>query len=65
MEQARSGCVKTRPAHQLLHHLDSCTPIAHGEQQVQCTPPDRHVRVLEVGQDSGLCTQDGDLQLEV
>lgn len=36
--------------HQLLHHLNSCAPITHSEQQVQGAPPDGYIRVLEVPQ---------------
>lgn len=43
-----------RSTHQLLHHLHSCSPVTHGEQQVQRAPPDGHVRVLQVGKDGGL-----------
>lgn len=55
-QQASFGCcvLSVRASHQLLHDLHSCTTITHGEQQVQRTPPDGHIRVLEVGQDGGL-----------
>lgn len=50
------GMCRSKPGHthQLLHNLHSCAAITHGEQQVQGTPPDGHIRVLQVCKDGGL-----------